>query len=203
MAQSASHEPTDARILDLAAEHIRRHGIERTTVVAIAREAAMSHGNVYRYFPSKLALVDAVTAHWLKPIEEGARDICDAPDPAFDKLERLLTAVHRAYRMKLESDPRLFDLFIEASTEGRGVSRKHRLKLQTVVQKVLEDGMSSGAFASPDQRRALALVFDVCHRFLNPASVRADREVARAQIEGRFERVVRLLRRALTSGNLS
>ena len=34
-------------------------------VVAIAREAAMSHGNVYRYFPSKEALFDAVTEQWL------------------------------------------------------------------------------------------------------------------------------------------
>ena len=61
MARAPSADSADARILDLAAEHIRRHGIERTTVVAIAREAAMSHGNVYRYFPSKEALVDAVT----------------------------------------------------------------------------------------------------------------------------------------------
>ena len=115
----------------------------------------------------------------------------------------MLTVVHRAYRAKLEADPRLFDLFIEASVGGRGVARKHRLKVQTVVQKVLEDGMASGGFAGADQRRALALVFDVCHRFFNPASVRADLEVPRAQIEGRFERVVRLLRRALTSANLS
>ena len=48
MSPSASPDTTDARILDLATEHIRQHGIARTTVVAIAREAAMSHGNVYR-----------------------------------------------------------------------------------------------------------------------------------------------------------
>ena len=202
MAKSPASEPTDARILDLAAEQIRRHGLERTTVVAIAREAAMSHGNVYRYFPSKEALVDAVTAQWLKPIEAGIRDICDAPDPAFDKLERLLTAVHRAYRMKLESDPKVFDLFVAATTEGRVVARKHRLRVQSEVQKVIEDGMASGAFTAGDLRRTLALTFDVCHRFFNPASVRMDLEVSRAQIENRFERVVRLLRRALTSGSL-
>ena len=202
MAKSPASEPTDARILDLAAEQIRKHGLERTTVVAIAREAAMSHGNVYRYFPSKEALVDAVTAQWLKPIEAGIRDICDAPDPAFDKLERLLTAVHRAYRMKLESDPKVFDLFVAATTEGRVVARKHRLRVQSEVQKVIEDGMASGAFTAGDLRRTLALTFDVCHRFFNPASVRMDLEVSRAQIENRFERVVRLLRRALTSGSL-
>lgn len=202
MAKAPSSEPTDARILEFAAEHIRRHGLERTTVVAIAREAAMSHGNVYRYFPSKEALVDAVTDQWLKPIESGLREIVDGPDPAFDKLERILSAVHRAYRNKLEADPRIFDLFIEASVAGRGVARKHRLKLQSEVRSVLEDGVSSGAFPAHDIRRALALVFDISHRFLSPPAIRSDGDVARVQIDGRFERVLRALRRTLGSGVL-
>ena len=202
MAKTPSSEPTDARILEFAAEHIRRHGLERTTVVAIAREAAMSHGNVYRYFPSKEALVDAVTDQWLKPIETGLREIVDGPDPAFDKLERILSAVHRAYRNKLEADPKIFGLFVEASVAGRGVARKHRLKLQSEVRSVLEDGMSSGAFPAHDIRRALALVFDMSHRFLSPPAIRRDGEVTRAQIDGRFERVLRALRRTLGSGVL-
>ena len=202
MVKPSSNEPTDVRILDFAAEHIRQHGLERTTVVAIAREASMSHGNVYRYFPSKEALIDAITAQWLKPIENGLRDICDAPDPAFDKLERILSAVHRAYRNKFEADPRVFELFIEASMLGRGVARKHRLKFQAEVRGVLEDGMSSGAFPTHDIRRALALVFDMTQRFFNPSAIRADADVTRAQIDGRFERVVRALRRGLASGSL-
>ena len=202
MAKPPSSEPTDARILEFAAEHIRRHGLERTTVVAIAREAAMSHGNVYRYFPSKEALVDAVTDQWLKPIETGLREIVDGPDPAFDKLERILSAVQRAYRNKLEADPKIFGLFVEASVAGRGVARKHRLKLQSEVRSVLEDGMSSGAFPAHDIRRALALVFDMSHRFLSPPAIRRDGEVTRAQIDGRFERVLRALRRTLGSGVL-
>jgi AcrR family transcriptional regulator len=194
MARASSSESTDVKLLDLAADHIRQHGLARTTVVAIAREADMSHANVYRYFPSKEALVDAVTAQWLKPVETGLRDISDAPDPVFDKLERILAAVHSAYRNKLEADPIIFALFVEASREGRGVARRHRLKLQAEVQRVIEEA----GFSPPDQRRALALVFDMCHRFLNPASVRADAEVTRPQIEARFDRVVRALVRTLS-----
>jgi AcrR family transcriptional regulator len=193
-------EATDARILDLAAEHIRRHGIERTTVVAIAREAGMSHANVYRYFPSKEALVDSVTAHWLRPVETGLHDIADAPDPADDKLERLLVAVHRAYRRKLETDPNLFRLFTAAIGENRGVARKHRNRLQTEIGRILEEGMAGGAFQPADARRSLALVFDGAHRFIHPVCVAMDAEVPRPQIENRFERVVRLILRALATG---
>ena len=61
MPAGPAKEPTGARLLDIATEHVRRHGIERTTVVSVARDAGVSHAAVYRYFASKNALVDAVT----------------------------------------------------------------------------------------------------------------------------------------------
>ena len=193
-------ESTDARILELAAEHIRRHGIERTTVVAIARDAGMSHANVYRYFPSKEALVDAVTAHWLRPVETGIHDIADAPDPADDKLERLLLALFRAYRQKLEADPNLYGLFTAAVREGRGIARKHRSRVQTEIGRILDEGMGGGAFQPADARRSLALVFDGANRFIHPACVGMDAEIPRGQMENRFERVIRLILRGLAAG---
>ena len=60
MARRAQPEPVDARLLKIAAAHIRRHGIAKTTIVSIAAEAGMSHANVYRYFPSKWALFEAL-----------------------------------------------------------------------------------------------------------------------------------------------
>ena len=39
---------------------IRRYGFHGASMVQIAAEAGMSHANVYRYFPSKAALFDAV-----------------------------------------------------------------------------------------------------------------------------------------------
>ena len=52
----------DQRLLEIAAGHIRRFGAARTTIVGVAQEAGMSHANIYRYFPSKTGLLDAVTA---------------------------------------------------------------------------------------------------------------------------------------------
>ena len=200
MTKSPAHIPADSRILDLAASHIRLYGAERTTVVSIAREAGMSHANVYRYFPSKDALIEAVTDQWLKPVEAGLRDIADAPDPAYDKIERMLAVVHRAYRTKLETDPNIFGLFAAAALDDQAISRRHRNRLQSELQKVIDEGMASGVFETGDLRRAVAIVFDVAHRFIHPVSVRLDAATPRAQLDARFERISRLVRRALTSG---
>ncbi|MFX6330674.1 helix-turn-helix domain-containing protein, partial [Acinetobacter baumannii] len=89
-------------------EHIRRYGPERVTVVAVAREAGMSHANVYRFFPSKAGLVDAVVVAWSRSVEMALGDIANAPDPADDKLERFLTAWAKAQRDGLDRDPAIY-----------------------------------------------------------------------------------------------
>jgi AcrR family transcriptional regulator len=195
--------PVEARILEIAEEHIRRHGIERTTVIRIAEAAGMSHANVYRYYPSKSALIDEITAHWLKGLEVGIRVIVEAPDPAFDKLERILFGIHRAYRDKLEQDPAIFDLFARASAEGHGVARKHRNRLQLEIQRTLEEGVASHVFNIQDQRQALALIFDAMHRFIHPLAVKLDSDAPRTILEARAGNVAALVLRALQSGRYS
>jgi AcrR family transcriptional regulator len=198
--RSSQDLSADARILGMAAQFIRRHGAQRITVVEIAEAAGMSHANVYRYFPSKKALLEEVTADWLRPIEAEARVIAEGPDPAPDKLERILFAIHRSYRDKLEHDPQLFRLLVAAAEADEGVARKHRTKLQGVVQRTIEAGFAQGNFRQTDLRKALALVFDGAHRFLHPTAIALDADTPRPVIDARAARIARLLLQALGSG---
>lgn len=191
MAHAPAAEPVETRILELATNHVRRFGLRRTTIVGIAEDAGMSHANIYRYFPSKAALLEAVTDYWLRPIESGLRDIADGPDPAYDKLERILSALFRAYRDKLENDANLFAILADATAKSSGISRRHRNRVQGEIQRVLEEGVAAGAFAPSDQRRALALIFDSLFRFIHPVALQLDRDIRREQLASRFERVLR------------
>jgi AcrR family transcriptional regulator len=197
---SAIAESMETRLLDVARAHVRKFGAARTTVVGIAAEAGMTHANVYRYFPSKVELLEEITASWLRPIEARLREAAEGADPAFDKLERMLLALHRAYRQKLESDPALFDLLIDALAKERQSARKHRARVQSELQRVVEEGIASGAFAMTDRRRALSLIFDATHRFIHPVAVRLDREGAAAPLAARFETIVSMVLRALRTG---
>ena len=181
MTRSFAPEPTDSRILQIAGDHVRKFGAARTTIVGIAAEAGMSHANVYRYFPSKDSLLDALTDHWLRPLEAGLHEIADAPDPADDKLERIVSAVYRAYRNKVETDPNLFTLLREAVEQGRATGRRHRARIQSEVQRVIEEGMA----------------FDGLHRFLNPVAIQLDRDLPREQSDARCERLTAVVVRAL------
>jgi AcrR family transcriptional regulator len=191
----------DQKILELACDHLRRYGPARTTIVGIAEAAGMSHANVYRYFPSKQALFEAVTALWLQPLERELRLVVEGQDPAYDKLERALTALQRAYRDKRDADPILFRLLCEAIEKGHGVARRHRNKVQSEIQAIVEEGIGSGSFRMSDRRRAMALVFDLAHRFIQPVSIALDKGVSGAEMEARASRVIAVIQRSVTFGD--
>jgi AcrR family transcriptional regulator len=192
---------TDQKILDLACAQLRQFGPRRTTIVGIAEAAGMSHANVYRYFPSKEALFEAVTLLWLKPLEQQLHVIVQGQDPAYDKLERALTALQRAYREKRDSDPILFRLLCDAVEKGGGVARRHRNRVQAEIQAIVEEGIGSGAFRIQDRRRAMALVFDLAHRFVQPVSIALDKDVSVAEMDFRASRAIAVIQRSLTFGD--
>jgi AcrR family transcriptional regulator len=199
---SSPKPSTDLRLLDLASEHVRRYGATRLTVTEIAEAAGMSHANVYRYFRSKTALLDAVTAAWLAPLEASLRIIADAPDPAHDKLERLLFAIHRAYRDKLAIDPKIFDLFCAATDAQAEIGRRHQQHVARALNRILDEGHGSGAYLINDQAAAVQFVLDAMHRFLSPVTVRADVEIARDELEGRATKLLGPVGRALAQGEI-
>lgn len=194
--------PADVRILDIAADHIRRHGVERTTILRIAAEAGMSHANIYRYYPSKTALIEEISANWLKPLEAGLHVIADAPDPAFDKLERLIFALHRAYRDKIETDPAVFSLFASASVQGAAVARRHYGRRDAEMRRILDEAIGAQGFDPIDPKRALALILDSTYRFIDPSTVKADFEIHRTLLEQRMARLTKAIFRAISSGRL-
>ena len=53
-------KPTGAAILEAAERAFVRNGFHATTMQHVADEAGMSAGNLYRYFPSKEAIVEGL-----------------------------------------------------------------------------------------------------------------------------------------------
>jgi AcrR family transcriptional regulator len=188
MNPSADESPK-GRIMAAAAEQLKRYGARKFTVVDVAQAAGMTHPNVYRYFTSKTALIDALVTGWLKPLEEQIETVITAPDPVPDKLERMITAISRAYRAARGEEPELFLAFVTATAASRAVSRKHRARVRKAFERVLDEGIGAGVIGIRERARAQALLIDSCWRFIDPASILADSDTG-AGVEGRLERVI-------------
>jgi AcrR family transcriptional regulator len=186
---SVGDETPKARILAAAAQQLKRYGVRKFTVVDVAETAGMTHPNVYRYFTSKTALIDALVTNWLKPLEERIEMVVSAPDPVPDKLERMVVAISRAYRAARAEEPELFTAFVMATTTSRAVSRKHRARMRRAFERVIEEGIGAGVIGIRERAKAQALLLDASWRFIDPASIlaEADDDVS---FDGRLERVL-------------
>jgi AcrR family transcriptional regulator len=195
-----NREPSEARILSVASDHLRRFGLKRFTVVAVADEAGMTHANVYRYFPSRAALVDAVVDVWLKSTERLLADIADGPDPADDKLERLILALAKANRDLLTEEPHLFAALSQAVAQRHAISRRNRKRVRALFERVVDEGAATGAFEPRDRERAIAFVIDATHRFIHPASLALEADVPQASVDARLSTLIRVVLRMLSTG---
>jgi AcrR family transcriptional regulator len=108
---------TREEILDAAEEVLRRYGPAKANVVDVARALNVSHGSVYRHFPSKAALRAAVAERFLDEMSAPLEGIED-PREWFDTL----IATKRA---RAADDPELFATYVNLAHESEEVVRRH------------------------------------------------------------------------------
>jgi AcrR family transcriptional regulator len=160
---------TPERILEAAEEVLRRFGPAKANVIDVARALGVSHGSVYRHFPSKAALRDAVTERWLAGISAPLEDVANEKGPAPERLRRWLDSLVRSKRSKALDDPELFATYIELTTGARDVVKAHVDTLVGQLARIITDGIRQGELETADPPGAARAVFDATGRFHSPA----------------------------------
>jgi AcrR family transcriptional regulator len=163
--------PLDAdAILSATEEVLRRHGPAKATVLDTARALGVSHTAVYKHFPSKAALREAVTRRWLNRDRDALAAIAGSTElPPPQRLRAWLTAVLAAKRAKAGDDPELFAAYGILAAEHSGAATDHVADLLRQLQSILADGVAAGAFRDADPAAAAQAVFNATTRFHHPA----------------------------------
>jgi AcrR family transcriptional regulator len=159
---------TSERILETAEDVLRRFGPAKATVVDVARTLGVSHGSVYRHFPSKAALRDAVAKRWLARISEPLEAVAREDGPATERLRRWLELLIAAKRSRALEDPELFATYVQLVAESRDVVATHVKTLIQQLAAMVAFGVQRGEFADVDPAMAGRAVFDATARFHNP-----------------------------------
>src|ERR671931_2772536 len=102
-------DDTRARIMDTAEALFRRLGYAKTAVADIAAELRMSPANVYRFFPSKIAIVEAICQRCLLECEEKVWTVARSRSPASERLERLFLEIMAYHKENLFEEERIHD----------------------------------------------------------------------------------------------
>lgn len=157
-----------ARILEVAEEHFRRIGYHKTSIADIASELGMSRANVYRFFPSREAINESICRLVVNEVADIAVAIARTNVPALEKLDRLLTAVHRHNKTKLIKERSMHDLIVAAMRENRAVIKAHVERMLRILEAIIREGTEAGELKVEDPAEAARAVNTAFTPFFHP-----------------------------------
>ncbi|MDE2601616.1 MAG: TetR family transcriptional regulator [Bradyrhizobium sp.] len=185
---------TPERILEVTEDVLRRFGLAKATVVDVARALDVSHGSVYRHFPSKASLREAVARRWLDRVSAPLAKIAEGSGPAPARLERWLRTLCLAKQKKVCDDPEMFATYLALAREACVVVKAHREKLADQIATILSDGVKQGAFQVTDIKASARAILDAINRYHHPAHAEEWKD---ADLAVRFDALLALLLKGL------
>jgi AcrR family transcriptional regulator len=190
-------EDTRARIMEAAEKLFRQLGFAKTAVADIAAELGMSPANIYRFFPSKNAIVEAICRRCLSEVDEKAWAVARSRGPAAARLERLVLEILAYHKENLLTDKRVNDIVLIAIEDSWDAIQAHKDVIRNVVELIVRDGIEAGEFEAVDPPETARLMMRSLVAFMHPVLISqclADEE----DVEAEARATVRFLLRAIT-----
>lgn len=177
-------------ILEAAQRLYETVGFEKTTIGDVARELGMSPANLYRSFPNRQALDEAIAGRALSTIEDRAWAAARAePEPGL-ALEALSRAVLEESRRLLFSDQKMHHLCAVAAREMWPVVDAYLDGLRGAVRHVIMEGQRSGAFRKADPEELADTISSALNKVWHPHMIEVFSKDDLAQTS---DRICRLL----------
>lgn len=162
------HDVRD-QIVAAATEHFSRYGYEKTTVSDLAKAIGFSKAYIYKFFPSKQAIGEAICTNCIRAIETEVRSAVDAVEQPPEKLRRMFKAIVEASLRLLFQDRKLYEIAASAATERWQATLAYEERMQGLLQNILQEGRQNGDFErkTPLDETTMA-VYLVMRPYLNP-----------------------------------
>jgi AcrR family transcriptional regulator len=190
-----TREETRLRILQKAGELFRQYGFGKTTVADIADELDMSTANIYKFFPSKNAIVEASAERNFATIKREVSRLVEQDRPAMARIEASILCIFRFHKELLQNERQIFKLIASAIEEGWSCIVEFDDFMRATLQRLVEEGIERGEFHPADARETASALLDCLTIALHPHVRNA---VVHNDSEERVRAQLRLLAKALT-----
>jgi AcrR family transcriptional regulator len=190
-------EDTRARIIETAEALFRRLGFAKTAVADIAAELGMSPANIYRFFASKNAIVEAICKRCLSEVEEKGWAVARSKASAAQRMERLVLEILAYHKENLVTEQRVNELVLAAIEDSWDTIRAHKDVMRNVTELIVRDGIEAGEFEPVDPRETAELIMRSVQVFTHPLLVGQCLDEG-LDLEAEARASVRFLLRAIT-----
>ena len=156
------HE-TRERIRAAASRLVRQGNPESISIRAVAKEAGVSVGTIYKYFED---ISDLGRSLWQEPVEELRQKMSDIAKKNDDPIDRV-RALLQAYADFADTNHRVFrGAFLYVRPESRQKPDQTALEEEPFfqyLQAAIADGQKTGAFANGDNKMLAQLLWAALH----------------------------------------
>jgi TetR/AcrR family transcriptional repressor of the ameABC operon len=193
-ARRSTREQTRQRVLAKADELVRHFGLPKVTVADIAAALGMSPANIYKSFPSKDAIIEAVAEQGLAELKRTIEAAIASSPGALARIASLALAVFRWHNQYFRHEPQMFQLFFTANAEHWDCVRDFKKFLLQKITEVIDAGSRSGEFHVAEVGATARVLVDCLAVVIEPtASPDPDNKLT----EKRVHALVNFLGRAL------
>jgi AcrR family transcriptional regulator len=165
----AEKDTVKDQIVDAAKKRFSHFGYAKTTMAEVASDCAMSPGNLYRFFPGKLDIAEAIaTEDYSKHLEHLRKLAVQPGKDARQRLHDLLFEELRRTYHKLEKDPRAFEMARVISTERPKFANWMLENERKILIELLDEAERRGEFKMDDKEFTAEMVQAATMKFRYP-----------------------------------
>ncbi len=157
------------RIVQAAIHLYGEMGHKKTTVADIARSLAMSSANVYRFFPSRRAIEEAVVEEVLEETVSAAAEAACRSGPALRRLGTILKAIADCNEGRPVKHRRLQDLITLAVRQNWTVVLAYDDRIRGLVRPIIGTGQACGELQGGSPMALTCCLIEAMDVHLNPS----------------------------------
>jgi AcrR family transcriptional regulator len=157
------------QIIDAAKKRFSHFGYAKTTMAEVAADCGMSPGNLYRYFPGKLDIAEAIaSAEFEEHIQQQRAMICTPGRRVQERLHDYFFDELRYTYHKLEDNPRVFEIANVICHERPEYANWMLARERTLLIELFGEAERSGEFRLDDKEFTAEMVQAAIMKFRYP-----------------------------------
>ena len=165
----AERDAVREQIIEAAKKRFWHYGYAKTTMAEVAADCSMSPGNLYRFFPGKLDIAEAIATAEFEHHHQEVRAAVGAPGKNVRErlYEYFFEELRHTYNM-LEKNPRIYEMAtVIAQERPQYANRTYAIERKLLVN-LLEEGERSGEFRATDKEFSAEMLQSATMKFRYP-----------------------------------
>ena len=164
-------EATRYQLLEVVDDLVRQRGSADISMTDLAAAAGMSASNLYRFFDSKEALMEAVAEKWFAEKIRIMEEVTAADLPVREKMFQYFARRFALMVQQYEAEPALLKSYLEIGNQYFEVVRGYVDLGDHYLALIVAEAMEQGHFEGLSIDEAVSLINQMVQCYTNPEAI--------------------------------